>query len=316
MTLLSRLTLIGVGMIGGSIGLAARKRRLADRIVGIDTYDRNLETAIRLGILDHGTTDLKEGMNLTGIAGPFSDAKPRSELIVIATPVGTVPESLRQILDIANRPENAGRRILVTDVGSTKNAIRSEWEQMTSKNRSAACRYVGSHPIAGSSSSGPEHADAGLFENRTAVVTPMNSDRDVDVGLLALFWQSLGSTVLCLAPDIHDRILARTSHLPHLLSSLMAESLHANEAPFTGPGFHSTTRLASGMPSLWRDVVSSNSDAILEAISGFENELGQLKQAIEKKQWDEITAFLQLAKRNRDALDKKRMDSCKTGTQK
>jgi len=284
MPLFSRITIIGVGLIGGSIGLALKKRQLAKNVIGIGRSAERLQTALRLGVVDQTNTDFDEGI----IAG--------SELIVVATPVSLTPQNVQQVASVA-------RNTLITDVGSTKETICTRFEQTALPN---GCRFIGSHPIAGAEKSGVEHADADLFENRLAIITPTASACDRDIDFLTQFWHLLGSRTATMTPAEHDRTLARTSHLPHLLSALLADRLQLQEAQYTGPGYHSMTRLASGLPELWRDIVADNAGAILDAINDYEWALKDLRGKIECGDWDALFQFLEHAKKNRDMLLPKR----------
>ena len=310
MPLFSRIVIVGIGLIGGSLGLAVKKRRLTGNVVGIDHDEECLQTALRLGVIDRASTTFDEGINAdTGIAAPENarpdtgayspSSLPGAELIVVATPVSIVPDHIRQAASAVRTGGINYRNVLLTDVGSTKETICSQFEQMTLPN---GCRFVGSHPIAGKERSGVEYADADLFENRLAIITPTASARDRDIGLLIRFWRSLGSLTASMSPAEHDRTLARTSHLPHLLSALLADRLQLQDAKYTGPGYHSTTRLASGLPELWRDIVCNNTEAILEAIRDYENALRDLREKIERSDWEAVAQFLEHAKSNRDML--------------
>ena len=310
MPLFSRIVIIGVGLIGGSIGLAAKKRQLTGNVIGVDLSGESLRTALQLGAVDQITTNLDEGINKdTGIAAPENadadagaftpSSLPGAELVIVATPVSLVPDHVWQVASAVRTNGINYRNVFITDVGSTKETICSQWDQRTLPN---GCRFIGSHPIAGKEKSGVEHADADLFENRLTVITPTTSARERDIGLLIRFWRLLGSLTASMSPAEHDRTLARTSHLPHLLSALLADRLQLQDAQYTGSGYHSTTRLASGLPELWRDIVSHNTEAILEAIRDYEDALRDLREKIERNDWESVAQFLEHAKRNRDLL--------------
>jgi len=310
MPLFSRIVIIGVGLIGGSIGLAVKKRQLTGNVIGVDLNEERLHTARQLGAVDQITTNLDEGINNdTGIAAPENagadtgaftpSSLPGTELVIVATPVSMVPDHVWQVASAVQTGGINYRNVLIADVGSTKETICSRLSQRTLPN---GCRFIGSHPIAGKEKSGVEHADADLFENRLVVITPTASARDRDIGLLIQFWRSLGSLTASMSPTEHDRTLARTSHLPHLLSALLADRLQLQDVQYTGPGYHSTTRLASGLPELWRDIVSHNTEAILEAIRDYENALRDLREKIERNDWEAVARFLEHAKKNRDML--------------
>jgi prephenate dehydrogenase len=303
--LFSRVVVIGVGLIGGSIGLAVKQRKLAGSVVGLARTDELLQVPLRVGAIDWGTTDFNEAINAAD--SPIAETKspdsfidtPLPELMVVATPVSQIPELVLKAAAAVRVGINY-RNVMITDVGSTKESICSQLNVPLPN----GCRFIGSHPVAGKEKSGAENADANLFENRLAIVTPTASVRDRDVGLLVRFWRELGSLVANMSPEEHDRTLARTSHLPHLLSALLADRLQLQDAKYTGPGYHSTTRLASGLPEMWRDIISNNTEAILEAIRDYENALKNLRERIEQQDWNAVAQFLEHAKQNRDYLVK------------
>ncbi|GHT19439.1 prephenate dehydrogenase [Planctomycetales bacterium] len=306
----SRVVIIGIGLIGGSVGLAVKQRCLAGSVVGIDTNIRNLEEAKKLGAVDEFTADLETGINLgAGIAAPentvpdtgayTASSLPGAELLIIAVPVSFIADYVQRAAAAVKTGINY-RNILITDTGSTKETICTQLGQIVLPN---GCRYIGSHPIAGKETSGVVNADAHLFEDKLTVVTPVNSSKDRDIGSLIRFWSALGAFVANMSPSEHDRTLARTSHLPHILSALLADRLQLDDAKYTGTGYRSTTRLASGMPAIWRDIISNNKDAILESIRDFESALNGLREKIEAQNWDAVAQFLEHAKQNRDNLD-------------
>ncbi|GHT11782.1 hypothetical protein FACS1894170_05800 [Planctomycetales bacterium] len=306
----SRIVIVGIGLIGGSIGLAAKKNNLASCIVGIDTDTAGLQTAKQLGVIDFAAEDLETGINFASGAdapenavpdrGAFMPSSlPGAELVIIATPVSMIPEYAKRAAAAVKTGINF-RNVLITDVGSTKEAICSQLNNVSLPN---GCRFIGSHPIAGKEKNGVANAEASLFENKLAIVTPSDTARDRDIGALIRFWSSLGAYVANMSPADHDRRLARTSHLPHILSALLADRLLSDDAKFTGTGYRSTTRLASGLPTLWRDIISNNKEAILEAVRDFETALQKLREHIETQDWQAVAQFLEHAKENRDALD-------------
>lgn len=294
----SRIVIVGVGLMGGSVGLAAKQRGIARTVVGIEPCRDRLDTALERGIVDTGATDLREGLLLDD-RGPDPHLP---ELIVIGTPVGQVVRTASEIMTLLRR-RRCRPNVLITDLGSTKETICDRLNKLDEGPFHRGCRFIGSHPIAGKERSGPENAEGDLFEKRLTVLSPSSSICDLDVGRLSSFWRRLGSAVVCVSPEEHDRILARTSHLPHLLSAMLAEMLQDGDRPYTGSGFRSTTRLASGIPSLWRDIVSNNPKAILEAIRRFEAGLAALREDIENENWDGLALFLESAKRSRDILE-------------
>lgn len=260
MKTLDAVAVIGVGLLGGSLGLALKKKGLAGRVRGVGHRQSTLDTALALGAVDEVFLDARAAA---------SDA----DLIVICTPAGIVSDKLDEILPYARADA------VVTDVASTKAAIcrhaRTTWP--------APLRFAGSHPMAGSEKFGPEHAFADLYagcvtvvEKRTRVHAP-----DAHETVCAL-WRSLGARVIELEPERHDAIVARTSHTPHIVAACLALAADADTeaCPLAGGGFRDTTRIAAGRAEVWRDVCLTNRDAILDALDGLEGRIQEVIRLI------------------------------------
>ncbi len=271
--------IVGVGLIGGSIGLAVRRRHLAERVIGIGRRQSSLQTALRVGAVTETTTDLARGVA-------------QAERVVVCTPVGLVVDFVLRVAE--HCPPDA----LLTDAGSTKAAIVEALDGRLPGD----CRYVGSHPVAGSEKTGAANARAELFEGRTTVLTPTERSRPRDVDQWKAFWSALGSEVEVMSPQAHDRALAATSHMPHAVAVALAASLPERWARLAGTGFRDTSRLGSGDPGLWRQIFSQNGRNVAEAIEAFEQQLGLLKEAIRRENEAELETLLEEAKRKRDAL--------------
>jgi prephenate dehydrogenase len=276
---LKTVTIVGVGLVGGSIGLALRERKLAESVIGVGRRQTSLRTARRVGAVTNTTIDLTKGV---------VDA----DLIVVCSPVGRVVEHVR--LAAQHCPEGA----LITDAGSTKQTIVAALDGTLPR----GCRFLGSHPLAGSEKSGASYAQADLFEGRVAVLTPTVNTRAEDFDLLEGFWSSLGSVVIQMPPAEHDRALAVTSHLPHAVSAALAATLPEQLFRLSGTGFQDVARLASGSPDLWKQIFSQNRDNVLAAMDRFEEQLGRLRKAIESGDEKAVENFLTLGKKVRDAL--------------
>jgi cyclohexadieny/prephenate dehydrogenase len=276
---LDTLTIVGVGLIGGSIGLAARRRGLAERVLGAGRHASRLDTARRLGVIDEGTLDL-------------ADAVHRAEVAVFCTPVDRIAE---QVLAAAPgcRPG-----ALLTDGGSTKAAIVNAIEGRLP----ADVAFVGSHPLAGSEKRGPEHARADLFEGRLTVVTRTERTNPVALERTCVFWQALGAHVKIMGPQEHDQALALTSHLPHLLASALAGILPPQLHELTATGFRDGTRVAAGDPNLWTAIFLQNRAAVLDALERVKGRLGEFEQALRAEDRAGLDSLLAQAKKVRDAL--------------
>jgi prephenate dehydrogenase len=275
----SRVAILGVGLIGGSIGRALLERRLAKEVVGIGRRQQSLDEALRGGCVTRVTTDPAAGV---------ADA----DVVVLATGVAAIPPLLDEV-DAAVRPGT-----LLTDAGSTKTRIVAAWQ----RRRTRRARFVGAHPIAGSHRRGPGAADADLFEGRVTVLTPGRSTPDEDVEAVGGFWASLGSTVFVTTPREHDRILAATSHAPHVMAAAVAASLRPGERPFTAGGWRDTTRIAAGDPGLWADILLDNAPEVARALARVAARATELLEAIEADDRNRLVRLLARAKEARDAV--------------
>jgi prephenate dehydrogenase len=273
------LTVVGVGLIGGSIGLAARRRGLAKRIIGVGRQPATLDRARQLGAIDEACADL-------------ADAVGQAEVAVFCTPVTLIAE---QVLAAAPR---CAAGTLLTDAGSTKGAIVEAIDGRLPQ----GVAFVGSHPVAGSEKRGPDHADADLFQDRVTVVTPTPASDPAAVARTIAFWRALGSRVICMDPEQHDRALAVTSHLPHLLASALAGTLPPDLHALTANGFRDTTRIAAGDPALWTGILMQNRAALLDALGKLQNQVGEFQKALTQGDQDAIADLLARGKRSRDAL--------------
>jgi prephenate dehydrogenase len=273
------LAIVGVGLIGGSIGLAAKRRGLARRVLGVGRQQRSLDEALAVGAIDEGFLQPK-------------DAVPRANLVVFCTPVDLIVE---QVVSLA--PVCAAGTLL-TDAGSTKAQIVHGIEGRLPH----GVAFVGSHPLAGSEKHGPRFADAELFQGRLTLVTPTARTERRAVDRVSDFWRSLGSRVKELSPEDHDRALALTSHLPHLLASALSGVLPPELHELAATGFRDTTRVAAGDPSLWTGIFVQNRAAVLAALDMLLGRLHSFQDAIDRDDRFALDTLLAQAKRNRDAL--------------
>lgn len=271
--------IVGVGLIGGSIGLTLRQRGIADVVVGIGRRSASLRTARRVGAVTTTTVDLAKGVA-------------EAELTVVCTPVQEIVANVREAA--RHCPEAA----LITDAGSTKCAIVGALDGQLPR----GCRFLGGHPLAGSEKTGAVHASADLFEGRVVVLTPTKNTHAEDFDMLEAFWSALGSVVIQMPPEEHDRALAVTSHVPHLAAAALAATLPENWFRLSGLGALDTTRIASGDPGIWTHIFFQNRDNVLAALKKYENELSALRAAVETGNEENLRNLLAVAKKNRDAL--------------
>jgi prephenate dehydrogenase len=273
------LTIVGVGLIGGSIGLAAKRQQLAERIVGVGRRAEFLQFARERGILDAFTLHLAEGVR---------DA----DLVVFCAPVQFIVDQA-----LAAAP-HCPTGCLLTDAGSTKAAIVEGLEEHLPPGIS----FVGSHPLAGSEKQGPEHALANLFDDRLTVVTQTPRTDRAALDKTTAFWQALGSRVRIMDPQEHDRALATTSHLPHLAAASLASMLPTGLHALTASGFRDATRIAAGDPVLWTGILAANRCAVLDSLQIFEDQLAKFRLALQTNDQQCLSDLLAQAKRVRDAL--------------
>ena len=273
------LAIVGVGLIGGSIALAARRSGQFAPIIGVGRDPATLEKCRRAGIIDEGTTDV-------------AAAAKRADVIVFCTPVDQIP------WHIVLAGNNCKPRALLTDAGSTKDLIVSVVGQQLPND----VQFVGAHPLAGSEKRGAEHARADLFDNRLTVITPGDNTPADAVERATQFWESLGCRTAQLSPKRHDEIVAMTSHLPHLVAAALAGILPADFHPFVASGYRDTTRIAAGDPGLWSAILDQNSGQILKALGELEQRLNQFKQALAAGDNEMLVRQLTEAKKVRDDL--------------
>jgi prephenate dehydrogenase len=238
-----RIALLGVGLIGGSIGLAARER-LGAQVTGYDPVAAALREGLARGALDTACTTVAEAVE-------------GAEAAFVAAPVGALPEAVRDVLSAA------GEDCVVTDVGSTKRAIVSATPDP---------RFIGGHPLAGAESSGVHHARAALFEGATWYLTPTPTTQGTLYERLHRLLVELGARPSAVDADTHDRMMASVSHLPHVLANVLVAqasgllSEQGERLPATGPSFRDATRVAGASTAIWRDIYLANADALGAAI--------------------------------------------------
>jgi prephenate dehydrogenase len=269
----------GVGLIGGSLALAARKGRLVEEIVGFGRSEKNLRLAQRRGIVDRYF-----------MAG---DKIPReTDLLILGTPVLTTVPLARSFLP---RLEPG---CLISDVGSVKGEIVRELDRILPHNEIS---FVGAHPIAGSEKWGAEAATPGLFLKQRCILTPTRKTDPKAVKKLASFWRRLGAKVEIMDPNLHDRILAMVSHLPHVLAYALVNTLSRVDVDsvdlkdYCAGGFKDLTRIASSRPEIWRDICLVNRQAVSKSILAYMRCLDQLRKSISGGEGEHLEREFSLA---------------------
>lgn len=275
--------IVGVGLIGGSIGIDLRSAKAVRRVVGVGRRAETLEAAVAAGCVDETTLDLRQ-------------AAAAAELIIVCTPVGRIVDDVR-IAASAARPGT-----LVTDAGSTKASI----VRALAGTLPAEVAFVGSHPIAGSEKSGPTAAVAGLFRDRVAVVTPLEDTPPTNVERTKRLWQLLGARTIEMSPEAHDAALAATSHVPHLVASALAGITPVDMLPLAAGGWHDTTRIAASDAALWSQILVDNRECVSAVLGKFEVNLSAFRRAIESGDLPEIERLWNLGRERRAAAEKAR----------
>ena len=262
--------IIGLGLMGGSLGLALRERRVA-RVTGYARRPDTRHLAVEGGFVDACADS------------PYA-AVVEADIAIFCTPVLTIPSLIAEC-------RNAFRAgCVVTDVGSTKDQVQRESAKALAGSRAV---FVGSHPMAGSEKSGLDAARADLYNGATVAVTPGGENAATD--RICRLWQAVGARVVRLDAAEHDALVARTSHLPHLVASLLVSVAGRDvtaASPFCGPGFRDTTRVAAGSPELWHDIVKTNRDALLVELRTLDAELGALTAMLEQGDYEGIKTLL------------------------
>ena len=275
-----RIAIVGVGLIGGSIAAAIKARGLAWTVIGAGRHPARLEAARQAGLIDLPAS------NLTAAA---RDA----DLIIFCTPVDRIVAGVREAAD------SCPPGCTITDVGSVKGPICRD----LAGGMPSGVEFIGSHPLAGSEKAGFEFADPQLFAGRVCVLTPVPATTPAALVRLREFWSGLGATVVEMSPAEHDRALAETSHLPHLVAAALAATLSDQNRSLAATGFRDTTRIAAGDPDLWTGIMLANADELLRSFDRHRTVLDELRVALATRDAAALHGLLERARLNREALN-------------
>ena len=291
--LFRKVSIIGLGLIGSSIALAIKRKNLAQVTSG---YSRSLKTrnaAEKLKITDK-------------IENNIGNCVKDSDLVIICTHLNSYKSIFKKIL-----PYLSGKTI-VSDVGSAKESAIASVEKFTQNK----INFVPAHPIAGTEKSGPSAGFAELFENRWCIITPLKNNTSKDINIIKIFWKKLGSKVEIMTPSRHDRVMAITSHLPHLIAYNIVSTAadlenitRSDVIKYSASGFRDFTRIASSDPTMWRDVFLSNKDAVLEMIGRFSEDLSVLQKAIRWNDGESLYKLFSKTKKVREKIIKAGQDT-------
>jgi prephenate dehydrogenase len=282
---IDKLAVVGVGLIGGSLALALKEADAVGHVVGIGRGLPNLETALRLGVVDSYTQDLAEGV---------ADA----DVIFLATPV----QALGAVAEQAMPHLKAGA--IITDGGSVKQAVIDAIEPHLRDD----VHFVPGHPIAGTENSGAEAAFATLYCDRRCILTPTGNTDAEALDRMQRMWQLVGSQVVIMDVEKHDRVLAAISHLPHMVAYALVNAVgsydryNENILEYSAGGFRDFTRIASSDPTMWRDIAMTNRDALIEMMEQFETFFAELKEDVVVGSGERLFEFFRRSKESRDEI--------------
>ena len=283
--MINRLAIIGVGLIGSSLALALKQAGAVKHVVGCGRNQASLQKGFDLGVIDSFCSSVAEAVK-------------GADVVVVAVPLGTMQSIFEQMSSVLSDDT------VVTDVGSTKGSVIE-----AARNGLGARfnQFVPGHPIAGSEKSGIEAGLAELYQNRKVILTPIAENAQSDVDKIARMWQQCGANIEYLSVLHHDKVLAATSHLPHLLAFAMVNYLsglneHEEIFKYAAGGFRDFTRIASSDSVMWRDVCLANGDALIALIDGYKKELDEVADAITHQDADKLLQLFGKAKSERDLL--------------
>ncbi|MCI0535960.1 MAG: prephenate dehydrogenase/arogenate dehydrogenase family protein [Verrucomicrobiales bacterium] len=278
-----KITVIGVGLLGGSIGLAIKRRGLAKRVSGYVRRTASIEECQKAGAVDEATCDL-------------ACAVENADVVILCTPLSQMRVLTEQMLPALKRDA------IVTDVGSVKESIVQQLGPLVAK---AGARFIGSHPMAGAEKMGVGAARPDLFNDAACVITPTRESSARAVEAIREFWQLVGARPLLMSPELHDEFVSRSSHLVHIVAAELANYVlnptHPKEqALLCANGFRDTTRVASGSPDMWRDIALANRKNLSRVLGVFIEDLQEFQAALGRADGQAVQDFFEQAKRRRD----------------
>ncbi|MBC8518967.1 MAG: prephenate dehydrogenase/arogenate dehydrogenase family protein [Gammaproteobacteria bacterium] len=281
--MIKRLALIGVGLIGGSLVRALRGQNVVAEVVGYGRDRENLQRAVELGVIDE-------------IATTVADAVTGADVVVVATPLG----SMRSVF--AEMADHLSSEVIITDVGSVKGSVVEDARTVFG---AVPVRFIPGHPIAGTERSGVEASLTDLYQDRRVILTPLENSDPEALRVVTEMWQATGADVVEMNIEHHDKVLAATSHLPHLLAYALVDSLarqesHSEIFRFAAGGFRDFSRIASSNPTMWRDISLANREHLLQAIDLFQDELDQVKRMVRSEDGASLQELFSRAKQARD----------------
>lgn len=285
--LIDHLSIIGVGLIGGSLARALRKAKLVGRITACNRSEATLKKAIKLGVIDDYSLNISEAVK-------------GADVIIIGTPLSVSEKILPEIAD------SISANAILTDVGSVKGGIVSKARETLAEKIS---NFVPGHPIAGTEKNGVEASIEDLFVGHRVILTPLKETSLKAHKLITIMWESVGAEVVDLDVKHHDEVLAATSHLPHMLAYALVDCLAGMQErdeifKYAAGGFADFTRIASSSPDMWHDICFSNREQLVRTLEIFSTHINHIKTAIEKSESDALLKVFRRAKEARDKFNK------------
>lgn len=277
--LFRKVTIIGVGLMGGSLGLGFKKHRLAREVVGLSQRHSSLAAALKIHAIDQGYHDIRKAVT-------------NADLVILATPVGIITGMLSMIGPYLKR------NCIVTDVGSVKTSIVN----LAQEQLPASVFFVGSHPLTGSEKQGIQYASDELFKGSLCIMTPTGKTNRSACERVKRLWGKLGSEVKLMSPEEHDKILAYTSHLPHVLAYALMQSVSEDFFKYAASGLKDTTRIASSSPQMWNDICAGNARNIVHAIDELVKNLSVFRKSINTNDQKNLLNQFKTAKDKRDGI--------------
>ena len=280
--MINKITIVGVGLIGGSLARALKEKNLAKTVFGYGRDRSRLDDAKKSNIIDDYSTQIEEAVN-------------HADIIVIATPVGTFRNIFSEVKPLIVDD------VIISDVGSTKtNIVDIAKEILGDKSQ---C-FVPAHPIAGKEKSGFEASDGNLYNGKKVIITPIEDNSSESIQVIESMWKNVGAEVDFMSPQSHDDLLGMTSHLPHMLAFSLVNYLvdqNPSASIYAGGGFKDFSRIASGDAVMWRDICLQNKDKIITHLRGYQSTVEELIDAIDQEESDKLELLFATAKKTRDS---------------
>ena len=282
---IDEITIIGPGLIGSSLGLAFKKKKIVKRIIGIDPSESNLKDALKNNSIDESRKIIDQRVS-------------KSEFIFICTPVSFIDEIVSNLIPFV------GKKNFITDTGSVKNIFKKS----TVKNINTISNFMPSHPIAGTENSGAKNALQGLFEDKWCILTPL-SKKYKNIKKFSALWKYIGMEIATMSIDEHDKIMSITSHLPHLIAFTIVNTAFKIDVKkkkelinFSAGGFKDFTRIGSSDPKMWTDIFLSNNKHLISTLDDFIKDLKDFRELIKKNNLEDIFNLLKQTKDIRKSI--------------